>query len=635
MSPQREGDIPATFKTTRPRKPEPAPLPPGWETPHRFIYPPVGPPPANWPRAVIYCRQSKLNEDGSNASPQMQKTAGEGLCQARSYNPVACFTDAGKSGWDPRVKRTGFDEMMEWVRAKKCDVVVIFALSRLTRQGAIDALEIEAEMRKNGVTLVSVQEPYLDTSDAIGIGIFAIIAGLAKQESDNKSAFITNARELARQAGGHLAGSAPFGMRSVKAKTVNGVSWVKLVPEDDFWFRAWTEADTVRRMVEMAMGNPDKDIPGRSPGKIAEWLNAEGIPTPAQRKVNEGRKFNGHRTKVKAAPPHWSSSQVHRILRDPRIAGMAADKVGVYHYELRLGDDGTPMHVHEGIITAAKWYRLQNTLGVAGKKGKQVDGTTRTLLSGWNFARCECGAFHTYSGKPSASRSPYYRCSRTADSRKALGNGHTANAIQAESLDEYVARRVFARMLAIDTEDADDLTLAREAARRFAAQTDTSDTGRKLDEFKAQLAYTQQSLTDLYEERALYKGPEGKKAWRNAVSAMLATQARCQEQIERLEEDQTERIVMPIDQWSDTNTGDPIGPKSPWSQWGLIKRREFLSLWLDGVTIHQPANPQSGPKATPIELRVTFQWAQPTKQEDEDDDEPLTLEGAQGAPEAV
>jgi hypothetical protein len=491
-------------------------------------------------------------------------------------------------------------------------------------------------MRKHGVTLVSVQEPYLDTSDAIGIGIFAIIAGLAKQESDNKSAFIVNARELARQAGGHLAGSAPFGMRSVKAKTPDGVSWVKLVPEDDEWYREWTESDTVTRMVEMAMGNPDQDIPGKSPGKIAEWLNAEGIPTPAQRKVNAKRKFNGHRVKVSAAPPHWTSSQVHRVLRDPLIAGMAADKVGVYHYEIRMGEDGTPLHVHEGIITPAKWYRLQNALGAAGKKGRQVDGATQTLLTGWNFARCECGAFHTYAGQPTASRSPYYRCSRTADARKALGTGHTANAIQTAPLDEYVTRRVFARMLALDPTDPDDLTLAREAARRFAAQTDTSDTARQLDEYKAQLTHTENSLKDLYEERALYKGAEGKKAWRNAVSTMLATQARCHDEIERLEEEQTERIVMPIDQWYDADSDDPIGPRSPWAQWGLIKRREFLAMWLDGVTIHQPDTPQSGPKAPPIEPRVTFQWAQPTMDEDEDEeDEPLTLEGLQGVAESV
>ncbi|MFD6244266.1 recombinase family protein, partial [Streptomyces roseolus] len=112
------------------------------------------------PRAVLYARQSKLNEDGSDASPLMQWEAGEALCAARGYRVVKRFRDVGKSGWDPSVQRDGFDEMMDWVRGGKCDVVVIFTLSRLTRMGAQEAFAIEKVMRDNGVSLVSVREPY-------------------------------------------------------------------------------------------------------------------------------------------------------------------------------------------------------------------------------------------------------------------------------------------------------------------------------------------------------------------------------------------------------------------------------------------------------------------------------------------
>ncbi|WP_281273012.1 recombinase family protein [Streptomyces reniochalinae] len=623
--------MPATFRAPRTATTAPTPLPPGWETAHRFIYPPASGPAANWPRAVIYARQSKLNEDGSNASPQMQKTAGEGLCQARQYNPVACFTDAGSSGWDPRTIREGFNELMEWVRARKCDVVVIFALSRLTRQGALDALEIEAEMRKHGVTLVSVQEPYLDTSDAIGIGIFAIIAGLAKQESDNKSAFILNSRDLARQAGGHLSGPPPFGMRSTKAKTPDGVAWVKLVPEDEFGYREWTEADTVRRMVDMAIGDPARDVAGKTTGQIAEWLNAEGVPAPSLRATHKGRKYSGLKHQdVEAAPPHWSITQVHRVLRDPRIAGIAADKTGSYTFEMRRDEAGNPMHVHKGIITPAKWYVLQEALGASARRTKRRGGAAMTLVTGWGFAECECEAHMTYTGEAKDS----YRCSRSATARKVMGTGHRANSIKASEVDAYVTERVFARMLNLDHEDADDLTLMREVARRFAAQTDTSATANELAEYKAQLKHTEQSLKDLYEERGLYKGKDGKTAWRNAVSTMLATQARCHDEIERLEAEQTERIVLPIDEWYAAESNDPTGPGSPWSTWGIIKRREFLALWLDGITVTQPEDART---RLPVEERVTLRWAQPATEDEADDeaDEELTAEAARAVAETV
>ncbi|QHA05899.1 hypothetical protein GQF42_23770 [Streptomyces broussonetiae] len=40
----------------------------------------------------------------------------------------------------------------------------MFSLSRLTRQGALEAMLINEELAKHGVLLVSVEEPYLDTS---------------------------------------------------------------------------------------------------------------------------------------------------------------------------------------------------------------------------------------------------------------------------------------------------------------------------------------------------------------------------------------------------------------------------------------------------------------------------------------
>lgn len=539
----------------------------------------------------------------------MQKTSGEGLCQAKQYNPVAAFVDTGKSGWDPKTKREGFEELMRWVREHRLDVVVIFSLSRLTRKGALDALEIEAEMRAHGVTLISVQEPYLDTSDAIGIGIFAIIAGLAKQESDNKSAFIRNSREAAREAGGHLTGNAPFGMRSVKQRTPEGVSWIQLVPEDEeIHFRSWTEADTVRRIIDLAIGDPLRGIPGRSPGAITEWLNAEAVPPPGQRalhkKADRFGRFQPANGKKKNQP-YWARTVVARILRDPRYAGMAADRAeGNVGWTIRRDEANNPIHSHEGLVSVGRWFQLQNALGPSGKKNRASEKAQ--LLSGWRFGTCDCGAW-------SSNSHINYLCGRPGEARKKHFPGHTINSIRIEAADEYVTQRVFARMLNLDTTNDEDLTLMREAARRFAAQTDTSGIGKELVEFKAQLEHTDQSLMDLYEERPLYKGAAGKKAWKSAVATMLATQEKCRDRIEELESMQADRVVLPIDEWYGTHGADPTGEGSPWASWPVVRRREFLSLWLDSVTFSQADG-----KRLPPEERITLQWARPVT---EDDDE--------------
>lgn len=580
------------WQATAPAAPETSRTGQATDTAHAYYYPPVAPPPGNWPRAVIYCRQSKLNEDGSSASPTMQRDAGEGMCQARSYNPVACFTDAGKSGWNPSVVRPGFEEMMTWVREGKCDVVVIYTLSRLTRQGALEAMQIEAEMRKHGVALVSVREPYLDTSDAVGIGIFAIIAGLAKQESDGKSEYIKDTRELARKAGGHLAGPPPFGFGTEKCKTAEGIAWVKLVANED-------ERSIVLRMRDAALD-------GKTTGQIAAMLNEDCIPSPAQREVHNGRKYKNLKSKTLAVAEHWASTQVQRILRDPRIAGMAADKTGgSYNFAIRRGEDGQPMHVHDALISPAEWYLLQEALGTSGRKLRDAPTGASHLLSGWGFLVCECEANHTASGA-SGGKAPQYRCSRSAEARRLMG-GHRVNAVLQGATDDYVAGRVFARMLALDMDDEQDFALATETARRFARQTDTSGRTQELKEWQAQLAHTEESLTHIYEDQrqGLYAGKVGRAAFIEAVGAMQRTEATCREHIAALEAQETSTVVLPLDQWCEPGT-DPLGPGSAWSRWGLAQRREFLALWLDRVIVK--AAPADG-RRVPVGERLELVWA--------------------------
>lgn len=48
---------------------------------------------------------------------------------------------------------------------------------------------INEESARHGVLLVSVEEPYLDTSTPMGVAIFGLVAALAQQESDMKSAY--------------------------------------------------------------------------------------------------------------------------------------------------------------------------------------------------------------------------------------------------------------------------------------------------------------------------------------------------------------------------------------------------------------------------------------------------------------
>nr|WP_079194868.1 recombinase family protein [Streptomyces sp. CB02400] len=260
-------------------------------------------------RAVVYIRQSKRREGDSRTSPEAQHVKCDALIAAKGWHHAGTFADIGVSGWDPDVIRPEFEAMMEAARNGEIDAVVVFMLSRLTRRGAMEAMHIQEELSKYGVLLVSVEEPYLDTSTSMGISIFGLIAALAQQESDMKSAYVTATKETLRKAGSHVSGMAPYGFTTERVSR-EGLSIVQLVPDDD-------EAPVVRRMVEDAVN-------GTSASAIATKLTQEGEPTKTDRLGDTGknrlkaRHARGMSKPLERTP--WHSTTVFRVLRDPRLA---------------------------------------------------------------------------------------------------------------------------------------------------------------------------------------------------------------------------------------------------------------------------------------------------------------------------
>ncbi|WP_244190609.1 recombinase family protein [Streptomyces caeruleatus] len=173
--------------------------------------------------------------------------------------------------------RPGFEELMKAVRAGEVDVVVVNELSRLTRKGAHDALEIDKEFKKYGVRFVSVLEPFLDTSNPIGVAIFALIAALAKQDSDIKAERLRGAKEEIKAVGGRHSSSAPYGMRAVRERIGNLVVSV-LEPDEE----NPDHVATVERMIEMSWE-------GISDNKVAATLEGEGVPGSRPRDCGTSR----------------------------------------------------------------------------------------------------------------------------------------------------------------------------------------------------------------------------------------------------------------------------------------------------------------------------------------------------------
>ena len=81
-----------------------------------------------------------------------------------------------------KVTRPQFERMMDDARKRKFDVLVFWALDRLTREGALKTIDYLQRLDSFGVGWVSFTEQYLDSLGMFKDAVLAILAVIAKQE---------------------------------------------------------------------------------------------------------------------------------------------------------------------------------------------------------------------------------------------------------------------------------------------------------------------------------------------------------------------------------------------------------------------------------------------------------------------
>ncbi|MFD3995759.1 recombinase family protein [Streptomyces sp. NPDC058583] len=558
-------------------------------------------------RVAVYARQSKARPDSSEASPEAQMAAGEALAARRGWEVVHAFKDVGRSGWDPHAIRPAFEDLMSAVRAGEVDVVVVNELSRLTRQGAHDALEIDEEFKKYGVRFVSVLEPFLDTSNPIGVAIFVLIAALAKQDSDIKAERLRGAKDEIRAVGGRHSSSAPYGMRAVREKIGNLVVSV-LEPDED----NPEHVEIVERMVEMSFA-------GISDNKIATTLESEDVPAPgeAERRATDKRlqAIKKRRVSTEDSPIRWRAQTVRWILSHPAVGGFASERVKrgkAYVNVIARDEGGAPLTPHRGVVEGARWLELQERRSKRTKVNRQPGGeATPTLLSGWRFTTCGICSGSMGQSKNNGGQD-YYMCANP--------KGHGGLSIKRKDADDHVARCVWARLTGADPDDEEDREWLAQAALRFALQRDLSAVQEERRDTETHLEHVRNSIAELQEDRkaGLYRGRDELATWRATMAQYRSFEDQCSARLEDLDEQTAAAIQVPSE-WHEPGE-DPLGPGSPWAAWDVFRRREFLDLFLEGVSVG-PGRDLETRKFIAVEDRVTLSWRRLESDDDQEDDE--------------
>lgn len=124
----------------------------------------------------------------SNSDQQLenQRIALRSLCERRGYTIDREYVAEGVSAWTGD-QRGLLDEALRDAQAGKFNILGVWALDRITREGPAEILRISGEFHKAGVTIVSLQEPWMEEDGDTRDLFMSVVGWTSKQESTRKS----------------------------------------------------------------------------------------------------------------------------------------------------------------------------------------------------------------------------------------------------------------------------------------------------------------------------------------------------------------------------------------------------------------------------------------------------------------
>lgn len=319
---------------------------------------PPAPPAPTQRRAGVYTRIS-LDRSGEGLGVARQSEDAHKLAAGHGWSVVSVYEDNDISAAG-RKRRPQFEALIEDIQGGRIDVVVTWALDRLTRSRHDTVRLIEA-CTDAGVTIACVRGGTYDLSDAHQRMITDMLASIARAEIEIKSGRQQRANRQRAEKGLPHAGPRPVGYAS------DGVT--PLEPE----------ATAVRDAYAAILA-------GASLKGLARQWNSQGLRTS------------------RGGP--WIASSVRRALRNPRYAGLR-----VYRGEV-IGP-GT----WEPLVDEAVWRQVDRLLADPARR-TSTDTRTKFLLT--RIAECgRCGDGSTVATARTSRGARTYKCVARGDLARA------------------------------------------------------------------------------------------------------------------------------------------------------------------------------------------------------------------------
>ncbi len=174
-------------------------------------------------RAALWLRVSTSDQVAANQEPELLA-----LAVARGLEVVEVYRLEGESAWSGSGGyRKALEAMLRDARRCRFEVLLVWALDRLGREGPLATLQLVDRLSRAGVTVVSIHEPWTEAGGELRELLLAITAWVARMESQRRSERTRAGLERARAEGKRI--GRPPGARDTRKRRRSG------------YFRRWAK----------------------------------------------------------------------------------------------------------------------------------------------------------------------------------------------------------------------------------------------------------------------------------------------------------------------------------------------------------------------------------------------------------
>ena len=145
-------------------------------------------------KAALYLRVSTTEQDTTN-----QLLTLEDYAKRRGFEVYRIYSEA-ETAWK-NGHQAELAKLLDDAQRGKFQVVLVWALDRLSREGALAILSLVDRLKRHGVRVISVQEPWTEAPGELADILYAITGWVARMESQRRSERTKAGLERARRNG--------------------------------------------------------------------------------------------------------------------------------------------------------------------------------------------------------------------------------------------------------------------------------------------------------------------------------------------------------------------------------------------------------------------------------------------------